>query len=409
MIKSLNTGVTGLTANTEAMGIIGDNIANVKTTGFKANRVTFANLLSQTIEGSRVGDGVLVWGTDTSWAQGSPENTGNPTDIAINGNGFFVVKNFDGASYYTRAGIFNFDKSGTLVNPDNLKVQGYKVTSFVGTDITVSGEMTDIQVETGIGAPNPSTKIQSTLNLNSDAAVSDPPFVTTITVYDSLGNSIPLTLSFSKKADNEWECTPSAQDLQVRTTPTPISLRFSTTGQLTGTGPNPIISVTVPNAEPLDIEWELYEDDGTGTLATNGSLSQYATASATTALSQDGFPAGALESVYVNESGFLSGVFSSGETKPLYRLAMATFANLQGLTGKGNSLYIESLSSGPAMVGNAGEGGLGTIIPSSLEMSNVELSEEFVNLITTQRAFQANSKVITTSDEILAELMNLKR
>lgn len=421
MIKSLSTGVSGLNANATAMGVIGDNIANVKTTAFKSNSVSFANLLSQTLEGSSAGDGVRIWDTYTAWGQGAPENTGNPTDLSINGSGFFMVRDTSGATFYTRAGQFSFDRDGVLINPDKLKVQGYTIDETTG----VLGALEDITVETGISPPNPTQTFTTYLNLDAESAVGDN-FFTTLSIYDSLGNDIPLTLSFTKAADNEWDWEATVPDSAAGPNTPPFdpvvvgngTLEFDANGVLLpANGSDPIIPIALTNGAEINppdgsITWHLYDYDaaaGETDGPSNDSVTQFASPSGATALSQDGYPAGSLESISVDEQGFVSGVYSNGEINPLYQLAMANFANYQGLTGRGSNLFAESISSGPPTVGTPGSGSLGLITPGTLEMSNVDLSSEFVNMITTQRAFQANSKVIQTSDEILSELMNLKR
>lgn len=439
MLKSLSTGISALNAYAQSLGIIGDNIANVKTTSYKANQVTFANLLSETMEAKRYGDGVKLWNVNTSWAQGAPETTGNPTDLAINGEGFFTLRDTaNNATYYSRAGQFNFEKNGYLINPDGLRVQGYSVDPITNE----IGDSGDILVETGLGEPNPTTTLRSILNLNSGAEAQNT-FSTTLTVYDSLGNPIPLTLFFTKTTvPNEWamdvkvpvpEYAAALSDIQINgnavADPTddtipydpdtrPVKLVFGTDGELLTAGAAAAdleISVTLANGailnpDPLNpgtaqpITWSLF-DNG----VSNGTITQYAASSAATELSQDGLPAGALDVVSISEEGIVSAVYSNGQVEPLAQLMVSTFINNQGLTGKGSNLYMESLTSGQPTAGIPGTGPRGLISPGELEMSNVDLSTEFVNMITVQRAYQANSKVITTSDEILQELMNLKR
>ena len=208
MIGSLYSGISGLNAQTTALEVIGDNIANVKTTSFKANSTLFSSVLSQSLtgaSGNEIGRGTQVWDIGRTWSQGTLENTDSGTDLSINGSGFFVVTDSQGMDYYTRAGAFSFDAEGNLVNPDGLYVQGYEYDTATGiysdepTNITISGETSP---------PSPTSVITTTLNLDSDAAVGDT-FSTTITVYDSLGSGIPMTLTFEKTAANEWDWTAS--------------------------------------------------------------------------------------------------------------------------------------------------------------------------------------------------------
>jgi flagellar hook protein FlgE len=414
MIKSLSTGVSGLNANATAMGVIGDNIANVKTVAFKANSVTFSSLLSQVIEGRRAGDGVRIWDVATSFAQGAPETTGNSTDLAITGNGFFVVRDGGGTSRYTRAGQFSLDKNGYMVNPDGLILQGKPVTEVVPeTGELRLGGLGDIRVSTDTSPPQSTSEMQLTMNLDAEATTN---YETSLTVYDSLGS--PITLRVALEPDpvsNDWSWTATVDPSVIQApgdpdTPVVVgngTLSFDANGNLTNTA-NGDVNITglATGAEDLAIEWRYLSDD---TGLTDGTITGYASESSTIKNEQDGFPSGALQRIAVDEEGVVAGIFSNGEITPLYRISLANFSNYQGLTGEGDNLYAASISSGAPTVGEAGAGPFGRIAAGALEMSNVDLSSEFVNLITTQRAFQANSKVITTSDEILAELMNLKR
>lgn len=421
MIKSLNTGTSALNSFSNAMGTIGDNIANVKTNAFKSNNVTFANLLSQITEGSRAGDGVRIWDTATSWAQGAPENTGNPTDLSINGNGFFIVKDPAGTIFYTRAGQFSIDKDGELVNPDGFTVQGREVQVDGATGEQVLLDVGDIVISSAPIAPQQTANLSMRLNLNADAAAettdgngdpvaSNDEYKTSLTVYDSVGSAVVLYFTFRPQGVVDDNAT---WIYEVRTDPAATAptiafgnLIFDNQGNLDDTV-NRTIDITVPanpnnGAAEFTAAWQLF--DGNDPLITGYSLE-----STTVRTDQDGFPTGSLQRVAVDEEGVISGIYSNGEVTPLYRLTLATFSNYQGLTGQGDTLYSESIQSGPATTGEAATGPFGLITPGALEMSNVDLSSEFVNMITTQRAFQANAKVITTSDEILTELVNLKR
>jgi len=404
MIGSLFAGVSGLNANAIAMTVIGDNIANVNTTGFKSNRASFANILSQSLEGStgsEIGRGVYFWGITPLWSQGSLETTSNPTDLAINGRGFFIVRDDSGASYYTRAGEFRFDKDGNLLNPDGLVVQGYKVDSN-GT----IGSIGNITIPLGNNPPRATDEMRITLNLDAEAVNGDT-YSSTITVYDSLGNDIPLTITFTKTANPlEWNWAASIPATVGSVSSGSGTIAFNADGTLPN-GTDPTISIDLTNgaSTPLDIAWDLY-DDVSG--VTNGDVTGYSSPFTTTFMTQNGYPAGTLQSVSVDEKGVIAGLYSNGQMD-FYQLALADFPTCQGLSKMGNSLYSETMASGEAMPGIPGSGRLGTISPNSLELSNVDLASEFVKMITTQRAFQANSKVITTSDEILADLINIKR
>ena len=418
MISSLFAGISGLSANATAMTVIGDNIANVNTTAFKSNKYSFANVLSQSMGTSTtdgIGRGVEFGGVSPSWSQGSVENTSNATDMAVNGKGFFMVEDGSGSAFYTRAGEFTFDREGYLVNPDGLFVQGFAV-SAVAADSTITlGAIENINVPAESTAPpQATTTFTLDINLDAGAAVNDT-FASTQTVYDSLGNAIPLTLTFLKTAANEWTAGVTVPTGTVATPATDIvltnaTLTFDGNGNLT-TGTDPSITLTNLDSGAADISgtnaitWDLFDSAA----ATNGDLTQYAGASTYNFNIQDGYAAGNLRGVSVDESGVVFGAYSNGQLTPLYQVVLADFPSYFGLNKLGHNLYAESPASGQAMPGVALSGSLGSISPSAIEMSNVDLAQEFVKMITTQRAFQANSRVITTSDEILQELISLKR
>jgi flagellar hook protein FlgE len=428
MIGSLFAGISGLSANSTAMTVIGDNIANVNTTAFKSNKSSFANVLSQSLGGSAtggIGRGVEFWGVSPSWSQGSIENTSNATDMAINGKGFFMVEDDSGSAFYTRAGEFSFNKDGYLVNPDGLYVQGYSVSSIAADNTITLGPIENINVPGESTAP-PQATTTSTLDINLDAgAAENDTYSSTQTIYDSLGNAIPLTLTFTKTAvANAWTAEVSVPPGTVAAPVTDIgfvdtagvfsktyALTFDGSGNLLLPGTNPSITLTtlVNGADDISgtdaINWDLFDSAGT----TNGDLTQYAAASTTSFNTQNGHAAGNLRGVSVDESGYVIGAYSNGQLTPLYQVVLADFPSYFGLSKMGGNLYVESRASGQAMPGVPLTGSLGSISPSAIEMSNVDLAQEFVKMITTQRAFQANSRVITTSDEILQELISLKR
>ena len=409
MIGSLFAGISGLNANSTAMTVIGDNIANVNTTAFKSNRASFANVLSQSLGGgggSDIGRGVDFWGTTPIWSQGSLENTSAPMDMAINGRGFFEVVDDTGSSFYTRAGEFTFNNEGELVNPDDLVLQGYTVQSVAANGTMTLGSITNIQIPTeSTSPPSATTEFTVDVNLDSGALVGDT-YSTTITVYDSLGNDIPMAIDFVKTGNNAWTWQASSPLATAVAPAGPTAITFDpATGELTA-GADPSIALTLSNGAVMPaLTWDLYDAAG----VTNGDITQYASPSATTFQTQNGYPAGMLRSVSVDEAGVITGSYSNGQLVPLFQVALVDFPSYYGLTKMGNNLYGASLESGDAMPGMPGSGRLGSISPSSIEMSNVDLAQEFVKMITTQRAFQANSRVITTSDEILNELINIKR
>lgn len=405
MIGSLYSGISGLKTNTSAMAVIGDNIANVNTTGFKTSQVSFANIFNATMGQSRnqIGRGVTMNGISSNWNSGTMETTSSVTDLAINGQGMFIVVDpSDSAQYYTRAGNFEFDQDGYLVNQDGYRVQGYPMDPVTGA---LSG-MADITMPAGMSTPNATTEMTMGLNLDAGAAVGDT-YDTTVTTYDSLGNPIELTFTFTNTAANTWNyyVTPSTG----AATPALGSedpLVFDNTGALvTPAGTNPTITVTGLSGADMAITWTMLDPLG----ATDGSITGYAADSVKTAQTQDGYPSGMLQGISIDEDGIFTGLYSNGSMLSFAQITLADFASYSGLAKQGSNLFVSSLSSGPAIPSVPNTAGVGAIAPSSLEMSNVDLATEFVELITTQRAFQANSKVITTSDEVLSDLINIKR
>lgn len=412
MIGSLYSGISGLKANTSAMSVIGDNIANVDTTGFKVSRVSFANVFNASLGQSRmqIGRGVTMTGTSANWNSGTLETTTNVTDLAINGQGMFIVRDpTDSGQYYTRAGQFEFDRDSFLVNQDGLRVQGYSIDAAGNM-----GGMDNIELPPGMSVPQATTEVTMGLNLDAGAIVGDT-FDTTLTVYDSLGNPVELTFNFERTATG-WDY---YVDSSAGTVTAPLdnppgpeySLVFDANGALvpascTPAGADPTIGVTgLTPAADLAITWTILDALG----ATDGSITGYAATSVKTSQTQDGYPSGMLQGISVDEDGVFTGLYSNGTMLSFAQIALADFASYSGLAKQGSNLYTSSLASGQPVISTPNTAGVGAIAPSSLEMSNVDLANEFVELITTQRAFQANSKVITTSDEVLADLINIKR
>jgi flagellar hook protein FlgE len=297
-----------------------------------------------------------------------------------------------------------------LTNPDGLYVQGYEVLS-VNPDSTLNlGIISDINVpDQSTDPPAETTLFTMDVNLDARAAILDT-YATTIIINDSLGNAIPMTITFEKQAANQWDATPTlpAGALGAGGSISIVNNTFDFTGLgglQNGTDPTITINGLASGAGAMTINWDAYDVAG----ATNGDLTQYANSSATTFQTQNGYPSGVLRGVSVDESGVVTGSYSNGQLTPLFQVVLSDFPSYYGLSKLGNNLYAESRNSGQAMPGTPQSGRLGSISPSAIEMSNVDLAQEFVKMITTQRAFQANSRVITASDEILSELLNIKR
>jgi len=422
MLSSLWTGISGLDANGSAMGVIGNNIANVNTVGFKGSSMAFADILSQSLTGAsggnQIGRGVSLSAVQTQFLQGSFESTGSATDMAIDGSGFFVVKDASGGKYYTRAGQFTIDDDGYLVNPDNLVVQGYAI------DATgdVATALSDINLSKSISNPKITSEVNLSVNLDATATLPTaawamPPtsdmynYTTSATIYDSLGGAHPISIYFAKTGAGAWTAHYVFTDSTGAVTEAGTqNLAFGTDGSLTTDNEAAInfasLADGVTTPQPITFDY----GDGTAGGGTGlDQTTQFSSPSVTTMLNQDGYQSGSLLSVSTDTDGVITGLFSNGQTRSIAQVALADFASPWGLTKMGGNLYAESHSSGQPVLNKAGTGGTGTIHSNALEQSNVDLAAEFVKLITTQRGFQANSKVITTSDEMLADIVNLKR
>ncbi|MDQ1513881.1 MAG: flagellar hook protein FlgE [Microbacteriaceae bacterium] len=391
MLRSLYAGISGLRAEQTMLDVTSNNIANVNTVGFKSSSVQFEDTLSQTLSAAglpqstkggtnpaQVGLGVRVAGITANLTQGSQESTGNSLDALVSGDGYFVTK-VGSETLYTRDGSMHWDAAGQLSTADGSLVQGWVATNGV---LNTGGKPGTITLPSGQVAPaTATTTAKMSGNLPSDAA-SGTVLTRDITVYSASGTEKTLAVTFTAGTGGAW--TYSASD----GTGTPA------TGSITSSG----ASVT-----------------GTTTATTDGiavdlsGLTGYAGLTTATIGGQNGNRAGTLLSTAMGSDGTLSGTFSNGSTVPLARLSLALFRNPAGLEKAGDSAMRESLNSGQAQLGTAGSGGFGAIVSGALEASNVDLSKDFTNLIVAQRGFQANARIITTSDQILQELAQLKQ
>jgi flagellar hook protein FlgE len=424
LTTSLYTGLSGLSAESTDLSVIGDNIANANTIGFKQSRTSFADALSQELIGAgQVGLGANVQTVQKLVAQGSLSNTGNATDLALSGNGFFMVKGtHDGqdGTFYTRAGQFTVDKAGDLVNLEGLKVQGFPADPAG----VVGGVPGDLQVGTAISQPSATTTLTTKGNLKADAVIppawnaTDPTntsnFPTSVVIYDSLGQAHQVDTYYRRTGAGTWEfhSLTDGGGLAGGTagTATEIAsgtLTFDTDGKLsavTQTSSFTPLNATTP--QPLTLN--LGDPTSTGGTGLAG-LTQTASPSASTFISQDGFAAGTLSNVTVDTSGNVTGAFSNGQTRVLGQVAVASFQAQDQLRRSGGNLFEATQGAGQPAVGTASSGGRGAIIAGALEQSNVDLATQFVQMISAQRGFEANSKTITTADSLLSELIQLKR
>lgn len=426
-LTSLFTAVSGMNANGTALSVISDNVANMNTTGFKSSRAAFGDILSQQIGESQVGRGVLLTDVASQFTQGTFENTASVLDMAVDGDGLFVMKDSSG-TYYTRAGQFSVDKDGYVVNSSGIILQGY-LYSDTGTATSALG---DINVSSVNSAPNDTLNVELSANLDSGAtipaafSVNDPNttsnFSTSITAYDSLGNGHNVNVYFRKSAEAvtgntwAWYAVVDAADSLSGNTEIQAqgTLGFTSDGFLDTES-----AVTYPlvggfdfnggaaAAQAIDFDFgtSITTDGGSGRDGTT----QYSGESATSFQSQDGYSSGSLKSITISQDGTMTGIFTNGQTRGLAQLALAKFISPTGLTKMGRGLYAESTESGQPVITTPGSSGTGAVLSNTLELSNVDLAEEFVKMILSQRGFQANSRVISTSDELMQELVNLKR
>ncbi|PIE03218.1 MAG: hypothetical protein CSA81_03545 [Acidobacteria bacterium] len=412
LLGSFYTGLSGLRANAKALNVIGDNLANVNTVGFKKRAANFAEIMSsntgtQNAAGNpiQIGLGVRTTEIISSFEQGSIQSTGIASQLAIDGNGFFVL-NHGNEETYTRAGNFTLDKEGYLVNPAYSRVQGYIGKRADGTIDTASAR-TDIKVDLGgISDPKSTSIVRFLTNLAANAEDGDE-FQTSVEFFDSLGISHQMTVTFTKTANaGEWNYQVDLDDGTITSGNETGTLQFDNMGVLNA--PAADIDFTIDNyasgAAPQTIKWDLI-DDSSG----SSYLSGQGTASSNGTLFQDGYGAGVLQDIGFRQDGTMFGYFSNGQTVDLGRLALATFNNPHGLRQVGNNQYLGTAAAGPASVSVPGSGGRGVTISHSLENSNVDMAEEFTKMIINQRGYQSNSKIITTVDTLLQETLNLKR
>ncbi|HEY6800762.1 MAG TPA: flagellar basal-body rod protein FlgF [Agromyces sp.] len=386
MLRSLFSGISGLRSHQTMLDVTGNNIANVNTAGFKASATQFQDTLSQLLQGggapgagiggtnpAQVGLGVQLAGISTNFSQGSAQATSRPSDLMISGDGFFVVQS-GGENLYTRSGAFEFDPQGRLVTQSGSLVMGWNA---VGGQINQGAALQNLTLPRGAVSPAvATTSVQFSGNLPQDAAVGTE-LVRDLDVYDASGTATTVTLTFTKQAGG-WDVSEGGALLDTLT---------FVDGQPTGPATIAVGGVTVDVSQ----------------------LTGFADLSTAKVSGQDGRAAGTLDAYSIGPDGTITGTFSNGATEAVGRIALANFVNPGGLEKAGDSTYRATANTGGADVGAAGDAGFGALAAGYLEMSNVDLSQEFTNLIIAQRGFQANARIITTSDEVLQELTNLKR
>ena len=419
MPGSFSAGLSGLNANGAYLSVIGNNLANINTVGFKASSVTFMDLVSQTMGGSsqnpmQIGLGVTTGSISPIFSQGALANTKEATNVAIQGGGFFVVRGSGGNSY-TRAGNFTFDSDGKLVTPDGNFVQGYTTVNATTGAIVTTGSPGDIRVPPGVlRAPVATTTIRTQTNLNAAAAVGDT-HTAAVQIYDSLGQPHVATILYTKTAASTWSYEVTVPTTEATGTAGTVlgTTQIGAAGTVTfnGTGAllTPIADVVlagpttwVNGATAAPVTWDLFD-------GTTASLTSYTATSTNSSISQNGSAAGQIDNVSITSDGTIMATFGAGQQVAVAQLALATFNNPKGLLKLGSSKYGESQAAGIANVGTAGSGGRGSLVGSALEGSNVDIAQEFTQMILAQRGYQANSKTITVSDELMQDTLNLKR
>ncbi|MEO7720261.1 MAG: flagellar hook protein FlgE [Capsulimonas sp.] len=419
MLQAMYSGVSAIQAHQTKMEVIGNNIANVSTTGYKAGRVTFKDQLSQTLQGASAGSaasggtnpvqlglGVAIGSVDTISSQGGLQSTSKPTDLAIQGNGYFMLGDSSGVSF-TRDGSFTVDNSGNLVNSSTgAFVLGWQADPTGAIDTTKQlTQSSNLSIPVGgLITTSPTKNVIYSGNLSAEAKPTDAAYTRTVKVYDSLGEAQNITLSFKR----------DAPPVAPATLPNGTTSSWTWTASGTGVAGTGKVFYGSTGKEALS----------TGTIAlspTDGSTSPQGIKpdfSATTQVSggsgvipdsQDGFGPGTLQSYSIDQTGAIAGIFSNGMSRSLGQIAMAGFSNPEGLERAGGNAFKESVNSGSAHIGTATQDGLGKMSSGYLEQSNVDLSSEFTSMIVTQRGFQANTKIVTTVDEMLNDVIGMKR
>jgi flagellar hook protein FlgE len=417
-MSSFSIALSGLNAASDALDVVGNNLANLNTTGYKDTTANFYDLLQQSIAGgsTQIGGGVSAPQTEATFTQGSIQSTGGNYDAAINGNGFFVVQDPSGTTEYTRAGDFQLNAAGELVTNTGQVVQGW--TSQNGV-LSTSGPIGDITIPSNaLQTPSATQNFALNLNLNAGGVVggSTGTFSAPIQVVDSLGETHDLNVTFTEQSPGNWnyEVDIPGQDLAGGTAGTPSSvaqgsLSFDANGNLTSpTAPAQIqISVTglEDGANDMNLNWNLATDNGNGTSV----VTQYAAASAVSGSTQDGIPASQVTQVSIANGGAITAQFSDGNQVVIGQLALASVSNPDSLISVGENNFEVGADTATPVIGVPGTGTLGTVEGGALEASTVNIAGEFTNLIVYQNSYDANSKVISTLDQITQSLLNMQQ
>lgn len=424
LLSSFNIGVTGLKATGSSMSVIGDNIANAGTFGFKASRAEFQDMLASSLKGiqggNQIGSGTKMAHVTPRFTQGNINRTENVTDLAINGNGFFALDTIKGRAF-SRDGAFHFDKQGHLINSDDYKILGFQANDRG----EISRKVGPIKLGNFTIPATPTSKVTMSMNFDSraDIQVFDPAnpddtsdFNNAIAIYDNVGTQRLVTVYYNKIADGQWEyhaMVPGEEAAGgVEGTMVEMAkgkLIFDPKGRLQQEVPETNSFNFNKGAEPnqqIELDFgETLTEGGDGKDAST----QFGSRSSIARHTQDGSTAATLTSMSFNDNGILTAAYDNGETKDIAQIAVAKFENNEGLFKLGKNLFKETKKSGQAALGNPGQDGRGEVLSKSIELSNVDIADEFINLMNAQRNFQANTRTITTSDQMLQEILNIKR
>ncbi len=447
-VTSMFTAVSGMNVNAQGLAVVGDNVANMNTHGFKSGSIVFGDIVSQTLGSSGIGRGALVNEVGQEFTQGAFENTPNVLDLAVDGDGLFVISKGND-TFYTRAGQFGIDKQGFATNPDGYTLQGYQFTvggasSTVVADINVASinsqpqSTNDVTIYANLDSRTDITTTANPVFDETDAATTSH-FTSTITVFDSLGNSHVVNVYYRKNTEsatgNQWQWFAVVGASDTASGNPEIQggglLNFNANGALVSEASLPDadgatagIQFNAGSGNPFTVDggfnfaggaslaqsiaFDFGDSTSEGGNGLEGST-QFGSTSTTAFLNQDGYSAGTLKSLTIDDTGLMSGVFTNGQTKSIAQVVLAKFISQESLIKQGKGLYAESFESGQPIVTAPGNSGTGGILANTLELSNVDLAAEFVKMIIMQRGFQANSRIVSTSDELLQELVNLKR
>lgn len=401
------TALSGLNAASSDLRVTGNNIANAGTTGFKGSRAEFADIFATAYGGvgrTAIGTGVRLSAVTQQFSQGNIDFTGSNLDMALSGRGFFVLDD-GGARSYTRDGSFQVDRDGFVVNSGGKRLQAYPLQDRLSGTFN-TGQLDDLRLATTESAPGATSRVEASFNLRATAEdlsevdfdADDPntySFSTSLTVYDSLGQSHVATLFFRNVGNLEWEANLAIDGQPVGDAQ---SLTFAADGSLAAPqDPLQFGAFTPGNgAEALDIEFDVSQ------------ATQFGSADSVNALRQDGFASGRLTGIDIDDRGVVFARYTNGQSAPLGQVAVASFANPQGLQQVGDNAWVETFAAGDPILGTAGSGDLGTLQSGGLEASNIDIAAELVNLITAQRNFQANAQVISTADTVTQTIINIR-